>query len=269
MTSQSIKYMVFDIESLPDERAFKVAHCPDDTVSPIEAVDRWRAEQKQAGESDFLPVSQQRPLSIGICLVGPDYRLHRVTEISNDQDDPQQITQDFWSGWSHYKCPTFVTYNGRTFDLPLMEYQAYRYRTESAVQWFAQQPGGGYAQNRHRYNQQAHFDVQEFLSNFGCGRISGGLNLFARMVGGVGKMGIDGSQVYRQYRDGNRGRIIAYGQTDAVDTYLMFLRTQFLTGKLSADQELQVRHDAQRLLAEHPNPVLRRYADLMEDTPRI
>lgn len=263
------KYMVFDIESLPDEQAFVTVNPPPEGVPAAEAVDRWMTEQEQTGESNFLPVSQQRPLSIGVCLVDPRLELLDVIDVSDEQDDPETVSRRFWSGWKRQGCPTFVTYNGRSFDMPLMEYQAFQYGIDDAGPWFAPKPGGGYAQNRNRYNTQAHFDVQEFLSNFGSGRISGGLNLFARRIGGAGKMGIDGSQVYREYRNGNRGRIIAYGQTDAVDTYLILLRIKRLTGEISSDQEWGLRHQAVQLLTRHPNPVLQKYAQLVQDRPRV
>ncbi|MBQ9126963.1 MAG: hypothetical protein IJY15_04290, partial [Thermoguttaceae bacterium] len=40
---------------------------------------------------------------------------------------PRKICERFWDGWRYYDRPTFVTFNGRGFDVPLMELTAFRY----------------------------------------------------------------------------------------------------------------------------------------------
>ena len=67
-----------------------------------------------------------------------------------------------------------VTFNGRTFDLPLMELSAFRYGL-SVPGWFNVE-SKSWEQNRSRYNLDAHFDLHDVLTNFGATRFSGGLN---------------------------------------------------------------------------------------------
>jgi predicted PolB exonuclease-like 3'-5' exonuclease len=57
-----------------------------------------------------------------------------------------------------------------------------------------------------------------------------------------GKMGMSGSKVWDQYKDGQIKAIRDYCETDALNTYLVYLHWQFLRGELSEaslEQEYQ------------------------------
>jgi 3'-5' exonuclease len=56
------------------------------------------------------------------------------------------------------------------------------------------------------------------------------LDDLARLLGFPGKMGLDGSQVWEAYQAGKIGEIRNYCETDAANTYLVFLRFQLLRG---------------------------------------
>ena len=75
------------------------------------------------------------------------------------------MTKHFWTGWEAYEQPTWVTFNGRTFDLPLMEHAAFRFGI-AVPKWFNLEHRA-YEQNRNRYNLSAHIDLQEVLTNYG------------------------------------------------------------------------------------------------------
>jgi 3'-5' exonuclease len=67
-------------------------------------------------------------------------------------------------------------------------------------------------------------------------RASAGLDAMARLCGFPGKLGIDGSQVHGAFTAGRIGEIRCYCETDAMNTYLLFLRFQLMRGTLSAGQ---------------------------------
>ena len=99
---------------------------------------------------------------------------------------PAQLTRQFWFGYSHYadSKAKLVTYNGRGFDLPLMEYAAFRFGICARDHYLA----------RDRYR--GPIDLMDWFSNFGGCRVDGGINLLAKLLGLPGKMGVKGDQVY-------------------------------------------------------------------------
>jgi predicted PolB exonuclease-like 3'-5' exonuclease len=151
------------------------------------------------------------------------------------------ITEKFWRGWEAYRRPTLVSFNGRSFDLPLMELAAFRYGV-SVPGWFAV-GGKAFEQPRGRYNTQSHLDLCELLTNFGSSRFNGGLNLAANLLGKPGKMDVQGDMVQDMYDAGRLTQINDYCRCDVLDTYFVFLRTRVLVGQLPLDAE-------QKLIAE-------------------
>ena len=50
-----------------------------------------------------------------------------------------------------------------------------------------------------------------------------------------GKLGMDGSHVWKAYQDGQLPEIRAYCETDVTNTYLLYLRWQLMQGGLQRD----------------------------------
>ncbi len=130
----------------------------------------------------------------------------------------------FWAMVSHYR-PTLVTFNGRGFDLPVLELAALSERI-SVGDWFA---------SRDRFRGR-HLDLMDYLSNYGGWRMSGGLNMLAKRLGLPGKTGVDGSQVYDMWLAGKQAEIEEYCLRDVLDMYFVFLRVMVVSGRL-ADEE--------------------------------
>ena len=70
-------------------------------------------------------------------------------------------------------------------DLPLLELAAFRYGC-SGREHFA---------DRKRFDSW-HFDLMEFLTNYGAFKMVGGLNLLSKILGKPGKMNVQGHMVY-------------------------------------------------------------------------
>jgi 3'-5' exonuclease len=120
-----------------------------------------------------------------------------------------------------------VTFNGRAFDLPVLELQALRYACQ-APRYF----NGKYG-HRYRYSEEKHYDLFEFLSNAGAYRIRGGFNLLARLIGLPGKTWVDGSMIQGLWEAGQLHTIHAYCYQDVIQTYGLFLRLELMRGRLS------------------------------------
>ncbi|MFZ1934385.1 MAG: 3'-5' exonuclease [Thermoguttaceae bacterium] len=233
--SNSVRYLVFDTESVADAQLVAKLRYAAEGLSPAEAVRRYRDELMEKYESDFIPYSFQVPISVAVGKVADNFMLEDVVVLDEPQFRPHVITENFWRGWEAYRRPTLVSFNGRGFDLPLLELAAFRYGI-SAPGWF-QGAGKSFDQPRNRYNSVAHLDLYELLTNFGATRFTGGLNLAANILGKPGKMDIQGDMVQDLYDAGRLAEINDYCRCDVLDTYFVFLRTRVLCGQLSLEAE--------------------------------
>jgi len=233
-----VRYLVFDIESVADGDLVSRLRYPGRDLSPEAAVTLYRSELMEKHDSDFIPYTFQIPLSVAIAKVAADFRLLDLVVLDEPQYRPHIITERFWRGWEAYRRPTLVSFNGRSFDLPLLELAAYRYGL-SLPTWF-NFGAKSFEQNRNRFNTDAHIDLQELLSNFGCTRFTGGLNLAANLLGKPGKMEVQGHMVQDLFNAGKVAEINDYCRCDVLDTYFVFLRTRVLCGEITLDREQEL-----------------------------
>ena len=245
---QQVSYFIFDIETIADGDLVSKIRYPNDNLSAVEALSRYRAQLLAETGKDVLPVTFVLPISVAVAKVDAEYRLLDVAVLDSPQFRPHVITRHFWQGWNAYGRPTLVSFNGRGYDIPVLELAAYRYGYPVPA-WFNVE-ARTYEQARNRYNSLAHLDLLDLLSNFGASRISGGLNLLANLIGKPGKSGVDGSQVQGMYEAGEVIAINDYCRCDVLDTYFVFLRTRVLLGKLTMDDEHRLVAEAKSWLEE-------------------
>ena len=251
-TSQ-VRYLVFDIESVADGQLVSKIRYPGESLSPEDAIARYRAELMEKFETDFIPYSFQYPVSVVVAKVAADFQLLDIVALDDPEFRPHVITEHFWRGWEAYRHPTLVTFNGRTFDIPLMELAAFRYGL-SVPAWFDIH-GKSYSQPRYRYNSESHFDLYELLTNFGASRLNGGLNLAATMLGKPGKMSVQGHMVQDLFAEGKVAEINDYCRCDVLDTYFVFLRIAVMIGQLTLDREQELIADAHAWLVDRADDV--------------
>ncbi len=274
--ANSIRYLVFDIESVADARLVAKLRYAGESLEPAEAVRRYRAELMEKYDNDFIPYTFQVPISVAVAKVSADFRLADLVVLDEPRYRPHVITENFWRGWERYHRPTLVSFNGRGFDLPLLELAAFRYGL-SLPGWFSASARAA-EQPRNRYNVAAHTDLCELLTNFGGTRFNGGLSLAANLLGKPGKMDVHGDMVQDLYDAGRLEEIHDYCRCDVLDTYFVFLRSRVLIGQLALETEQQIIAEtktwleqkapqaaAYRLYLEHwgdwPNPWLAEAAE--------
>ncbi len=249
-----VRYLIFDVEAVGDGDLVQRVRYPDEELTPQEAVERYRRELLEDTGRDVLPPTFVLPISVAVAKISSDFRLLDLTVLDAPEFRPAEIVKRFWQGWNHYGRPTLVTFNGRGYDLPVLELGAFRYGI-SVPAWFNVE-ARSFEQSRNRYNVDAHLDLQDFFSNFGAVRVSGGLNLLANMIDKPGKSGIDGSQVQQLFYDGHTDRINDYCRCDVLDTYFVFLRSRVLTGRLTLAEEQELSDQARVTLEseadQHP-----------------
>lgn len=256
---QTVRYLVFDVETVADGELIARVRYPDEGLSPHEAIARYRAELTEKYANDFIPYTFQVPISVAIAKVDAKFRLTDVVVLDEPDFRPAQITSKFWRGWEQYRRPTLVTFNGRTFDVPLMELAAFRYGV-SVPSWF-DYGARSFEQPRNRYNVESHFDLQEALTNFGSTRFTGGLNLAAQLLGKPGKMDVHGDMIQDLFDQGDLSKINDYCRCDTLDTYFVFLRVQVICGHLRPDTERAIVADTQRWIEKSSRdiPAYRQY----------
>jgi len=235
MSSAQVAYLIFDVESVSDGALVSKLRYPGQNLSPAEAVARYRAELMAKYESDFVPYTYQVPVSVVVAKVGSGCELLDLVALDEPEYRSHVITEHFWRGWEHYKRPTLVSFNGRTFDLPLLELAAFRYGI-SLGGWF-NLGGRSFEQPRNRYNMESHFDLQELLTNFGSTRFTGGLDLAANLLGKPGKMNVEGHMVQDMVDAGKIAEVNDYCRCDVLDTYFVFLRSQVIVGAITRLRE--------------------------------
>lgn len=243
---KGVEWLVFDTESVADGELIASVRYPGDGLSPDEAIARYRQELMETHGSDFIPYTFQIPVSVAIGKLDRHLKLVEVVTLDPPEYRPHVITEHFWRGWLSYNKPCLVSFNGRGFDLPLLELAAFRFGI-SAPAWFNIHQKS-WEQSRNRYNTGAHFDLQDFFTNYGATRLNGGLNLVATLIGKPGKMDISGDQVQDLYDEGRIREINDYCRCDVLDTYFIFLRASVLMGKLSLEQEAGLVESARAFL---------------------
>lgn len=251
-------YLILDTESVPDGKLLSLVKYAGEYLTPDEAIAQAQAEARElsASGSDFLPVTFQYPVAVCVARVGSDFKLQAITCLDAPQFRTREIVEAFWRGTAHYSKARLVTFNGRGFDLPLLELAAFRYGCDACDHFRG---------NRHRFT--GHLDLMDWMSNFGGYRMAGGLNILSKLLGNPGKMQIKGDQVYLMHRAGKIQEINDYCMFDTLDTYFVFLRTRILTGEITLDQEKELVAASKSWMETKVSdlPALRHYLDSWGD----
>jgi predicted PolB exonuclease-like 3'-5' exonuclease len=209
-------YLILDIETIPDGELY----------SPPEVA---------AGqEKPFPPLYAHKPIVLGVCWLDEAYGFRRIGVIGEAKDEAGMLA-DF-SMFAEQHRPHLITYNGRSFDLPVLALRCLRHGIP--LRFFFQDK-----EYRHRYSDAGHIDLYDFLSEHGAARV-GSLDAIARVIGLPGKVGVDGSQVEGLYHAGQLDLIKKYCLSDVTQTAFLFLRYQLLKGVLDG---AGYRHAAQQL----------------------
>jgi predicted PolB exonuclease-like 3'-5' exonuclease len=225
-----LKYLVFDIETVPDvdlgRQQFSLDGLSDEDVARA-----MTFKHLQASGSDFLPLHQHRIVAISVVLRVADTL--KVWSLGTPESDEAELIQRFYDGLENY-TPDLVSWNGGGFDLPVLHYRALLNGVQSQLYWETGDENRSFRYNNYlsRFHWR-HIDVMDVLSGFQP-RARAGLDAIASMLGFPGKMGLKGDQVWPYYLEGEIEAIRNYCETDVLNTYLVFLRFQFMRGILDA-----------------------------------
>ena len=224
-----MRFLVFDIETRVDKALVRATAYAHESLTDEEAYQRMRAEltASASNRGGFFPVTYQVPISIALGRVAADYVLETVDVLKAEEQGECGMVRAFWEELEAFDG-TLVSFNGRGFDLPVLELQALRFGG-TAPKYFSQRDGF-----RSRYGR--HFDLYDFLSNSGVSRLRGGFDLLAKLVGLPGKRDVTGGDVQALWEAGRLDDIHRYCREDVLQTYYLFLHVERLRGRLTAER---------------------------------
>lgn len=194
-------FLVIDIETIPD---------PD---VPVPA---------ESDPEKILGVPHHKIVCIGALLFDREYSVKSLGILSETKDEIGAVA-DFVI-FVQSKQPCIVTFNGRGFDLPVIAMRCFKYGIQFPYYY-------GSRDVRYRYTADGHFDLMDFLSDFG-GTKASKLDAVARLCGMPGKLGIEGKDVASMVGSGRLTEVKNYCLCDVVQTSAVFLRTQLIRGEI-------------------------------------
>jgi 3'-5' exonuclease len=209
--------VVWDIETVPDVKAFGAANRLDGkSDDEIRAAigDKFRKHIYHSIICIGALVAHREDSSWAVDAIGAPHVGERPEKmlISSFVDRIAKLT------------PQLVTFNGSSFDLPVLRYRAMVHGVAA--------PGLLLRPYFNRYTEDA-IDLCDVLSSFSYqGRTT--LDELSRVLGLPGKPeAISGGEVEKYYRDGHIQEIAAYCESDVINTYRIWLRFERFCGRLS------------------------------------
>lgn len=235
--------VTIDFETVPDLSmvpAVTGESLPDDQNVRRDALLRYMAEKfkKPVAEMDiddvFAPLPMHKIVAASTLISAINrngqweshYTIgHIGTMISDDERTILATLVD----WFQKNSVRFVTFSGRSFDLPLLKYRCAYHGIPYPSYWTV---GDKYNNYESRYSAAWHADVMDLFSGFGSARFSK-LREIAVGCRLPGKILGTGRDVWRMWVEGRTKDLQGYAELDVLSTYLCYLRWQLLKGVLS------------------------------------
>ena len=248
--------LVFDIETIPDVAGLRRLNGLDDSLSDDEVAELAFQKRRAANGTDFMPLHLQKVVAISCVLRDRD--TFKVWTMGEPGDSEGQAIQRFFDGVERF-TPQIVSWNGGGFDLPVLHYRGLMHGVTAPRYWDL--GDGDYGDSREfkwnnyisRYHTR-HLDLMDLLAMYQP-RANAPLDELAKLMGLPGKLGMDGSLVWRAYQEGKQADIRNYCETDVVNTYLVYLRFQLMRGHLTREaheaEVAKVRHSLAALQLPH------------------
>ena len=233
--------LAFDIETIPDIEGGRRLYDLDDKLSDDDVTKVMFNKQRDKSGNEFLPSHLQR-----VCAVSVAYRNRLTNEfkvwtLGEEDSSEKEIIERFFAGIDKL-TPTIVTWNGSGFDLPVMQQRGLINGVQAPRYWDTGEDDKDFKWNNYisRYHAR-HVDLMDVMASYNP-RANAPLDQMAVLLGFPGKMGMDGSKVCDAFLQGKIKEIRDYCETDALNTYLVYLQWLFIKGRLTAT-ELQSEHD--------------------------
>lgn len=233
-----MKYLVFDIEAVPNDEA------------------GWKPPEDKPDA--FPPTSAWEIVSIGGMLLSLDlssYDPNKVLYFGNFGEPKNELLMlhQFLEMCKEEK-PILASWNGRRYDVPVIE--------QRCMRWGIQTPFFFSRGFRYRFQDDNHFDLAEQVSNYGSGW-AGHLANICAALGMPGKMDVSGDKVEELIANGKQRDVDSYCLCDVAETAWLLVRYLHLQGRLSSTSNFNAVHAIRSACVAKDDPML---AKLVEQT---
>lgn len=225
----------FDCETIPDSGLLRTLFGYEGSDLEV-SIEAQRVQEEKTGNG-FLPVIFHKVVAISAVISDDFGKFDRVSSI--DGDDEESLLKSFL-GFIDKKNPKLISFNGRSFDLPMLLVRALKYNI-SCPSYFdtnnRQLNKSKWENYRARYSDVFHIDLMDSISEYGAVR---GLKLdeICVMAGLPGKFDVHGDQVMELFYKNELEKIRQYCESDVLNTFWLFLKYEILKGNLTAEDYL-------------------------------
>lgn len=221
--------LVFDLETIPDAQALRTLGSYDPALTDEQVIEAALQARLESHGSDFLPLHLHKIAVVG-CVFRDDNGF-RVRTLGQADDPESVLINGFFKTIERY-TPRLISWNGSGFDLPVLHYRSLIHGVQAPRYWDMGEDDRDFKFNNYisRYHNR-HIDLMDLLAKYN-GRANAPLDDLAKLCGFPGKLGMDGSQVWRAWSGGKADEVRAYCETDVVNTWLVYCRFRFMRGEL-------------------------------------
>jgi predicted PolB exonuclease-like 3'-5' exonuclease len=197
----------------------------------------------ESSEAERLPAPPHHKIvTIGVMSLGENHDAKKLGCIGEGKDE-RGILTDF-ARFLDDKRPTLVTFNGRSFDMPVIACRCLRHGVVLRHYYTSRDV-------RYRFSPEGHLDLMDYLADHGAAKPAR-LDVLAKLCGLPGKVGVDGKDVGPLVHAGRIQEVRDYCLCDVVQTTGLFLRTELLRGELDHAQYREAIQQLLRLVDNDP-----------------
>ena len=245
-----MRFRVLDIETVPDLSVWTLGEDQYRLVPghPLAGTEGMVHEACAIKSEPFPPPHACRVVAISTVDIAmdfgnsPRYRFDSAstackwhTQPPLDQECERSLLDDLSARMAGGDV-TLVTWNGRTFDLPVLSMRSFKLGVP--FEWYYKDRN-----MRYRFSDEGHLDLMDYLNDYGSSR-NAKLGDVARLGGLPGKVGeVSGAGVYDIYKStvgeldagvekAKQASVARYCLQDTIQTALIFLRSRFHLGKI-------------------------------------
>ncbi len=223
---------IFDCETIPDADLIRKVFLyeGDDKEVSLKALKK----QEEESGSSFLPVVFHKVVAISAVITDDFGSFKKVSSIkANNEKD---LIFEFLS-FIDKNNPKLVSFNGRTFDIPMLMIRAMKYNISCPSYFEKENPifnKSKWDNYRSRYSDRFHVDLMDHIAEFGAVR---GLKLdtLCSLIGAPGKYEVSGDQVLDLYYENRFEKIREYCESDVLNTYWLYIQYELLKGNITKE----------------------------------
>ena len=184
----------------------------------------------QAADTERLPAPpHHRVVVIGALMLDAAYEVKRLGIVGDAKDEEGMLAA--FAKLLEERRPCLVTFNGRSFDMPVIATRCLRYGISLRHYYRSRDV-------RYRFTAEGHLDLMDYVADFGAAK-SSRLDVIAKLCGMPGKVGVEGKDVGPMVHAGRLAEVRDYCLCDVVQTAGVFLRVQLLRGEIEREEYLR------------------------------